>query len=141
MNIPHEILNLLKTQKFCSLATCYQDEPHVSLMNFTYLAEEELIILSSREDTTKVRQIKKSPSVAILLFSLGGEGKLPLSCTLYGTASVISPDKEKFYRENHFRKNPDMGKFIMEENICVMTVSIRKAVLSDVEDSLRTWQF
>lgn len=141
MNIPHEILNLLKTQKFCSLATCYQDEPHVSLMNFTYLAEEELIILSSREDTTKVRQIKKNPSVAILLFSLGGEGKLPLSCTLYGTATVISPDKDKFYRETHYRKNHDMGKFIMEKNICVMTVSIRKAVLSDVEDSLRTWQF
>ena len=59
----------------------------------------------------------------------------------HGTASVISPDKDQFYRENHFRKNHDMGKFIMEENICVMTVSIRKAVLSDVEDSLRTWQF
>ncbi len=139
MNIPPEILNLLKTEKFCSLATCYQDHPHVSLMNFTYLEEEALIILSSREDTTKVNHIKKNPAVAVLFFNLGNNGDLPLSCTLYGTAAVIDPDKDRFYRESHYKKNNDMGKFILEENISVITVSINQAVLSDVEDSVRTW--
>ena len=111
MNIPSEVLTLLEKEKFCSLATCCQDKPHVSLMNFTYLSEEGLIILSSRENTTKVQHIKNNPAVAVLFFTLGSGRQMPLSCTLYGTAAILNPDKGQLYREIHFNKNRDMGQF------------------------------
>ncbi len=139
MNIPPEVSKLLKEEKFCSLATSYQDQPHVSLMNFTYLAQEDVVILSSRPDTTKVRHIKNNPAAALLLFSPGGEGGSPLSCTLYGYASLAGGEKESFYREAHYQKNRDMGQFIMDEDIRIIIINIRKVALTDVKDRVRTW--
>ena len=139
MEIIDQLLKLLEREKFCFLATSYEDHPHVSLMNFTYLQEEKLIILSSRANTTKVKYIKKNPSVALLLYSLGGEGQPPVSCTLYGTAHVVSPDKDRLFRESHYGKHRDMGNFIEGENISVITVRIEHAALSDLDDSVHTW--
>ena len=139
MNMPVEVEKLLKTENFCFLATSYQDYPHVCLMNFTYLADEELIILSSRKDTTKVNHIKSNPDVALLLYNLGGSGEMPISCTLNGTATLVSPDSNPHYRKYHYKKHLHMGTFIMGENISVITVRIKHAALSDVEDKVRTW--
>jgi len=139
MNMPTEVLKLLKKENFCFLATSYQDYPHVCLMNFTYLEDEKLIILSSREDTTKVEHIKNNPDVAILLYNLGGSGEMPISCTLNGMATLLSPDTDQYYRDYHYKKNLHMGTFIMGENIVVITVRVKHVTLSDVEDSVRTW--
>ncbi len=139
MKMPVEIEKLLKTENFCFLATSYQDYPHVCLMNFTYLEDEELIILSSREDTTKVIHIKNNPVVALLLYNLGGSGEMPISCTLNCTAALVSPESDTHYREYHYKKHPNMGTFIMGKNISVITVRIKHAALSDVEDKVRTW--
>lgn len=138
MIIPPEVLKLLKEIKFCSLATSYQDQPHVSLMNFTYLPEEGVVILSSRPDTTKVHHIKNNPAAALLLFSPGGEGESPLSCTLYGTAALAEGEKESFYRKAHYQKNHDMSQFILKENV-IITIDIKQASLTDLEDRVRTW--
>jgi nitroimidazol reductase NimA-like FMN-containing flavoprotein (pyridoxamine 5'-phosphate oxidase superfamily) len=138
MAVPRQILKLLKEEKFCFLATSYQDHPHVSLMNFTYLQEEELIVLSSRANTTKVKYIEKNPAVALLIYSLS-EGPSSVSCTLYGLANVVNPDKDHHYRDSHYSKHRDMGKFITGENISIITVRISNAALSDLDDSVRTW--
>lgn len=139
MTLPTEILSLLKSENFCFLATSYQDHPHVSLMNFTYLEDEGLIIISSRRDTTKVSHIRKNPDVAVLLYNLGTEGKMPVSCTIYGTATEVSSDRSHLYREKHYKKHAHMGKFIVGENISVITIRINSTSLSDVEDRVRSW--
>jgi general stress protein 26 len=139
MNMPEEIEKLLKTENFCILATSYQDHPHVSLMNFTYLEEENLILLSSREDTTKVRNIKNNPEVALLLYNLGGNGEGPVSCTIHGTSTVAGSYSEGQYRAHHYKKHLHMGTFIEGENISMITIEIKHAALSDVEDKVRTW--
>jgi len=138
MNVPPEVLKLLNEEKLCSLATSYQDQPHVSLMNFTYLPQERVVILSSRPDTTKVHHIKNNPEAALLLFSPGGEGGSPLSCTLYGTATLVEGKKESFYRKAHHQKNHDMSQFILEEN-SIITIDIKQVSLTDVKDRVRTW--
>lgn len=139
MEMPPEVLKLLEKEKFCSLATSYQDHPHVSLMNFSYLPQEGVIILSSRPDTTKIHHIKNNPAVSLLFFSPGGKEESPLSCTLYGTATLAEGEKEGFYRESHYQKNRDMGQFIMGEDIRIIIVDIKKAALTDVKDRVRTW--
>lgn len=134
-----EITRLLETEKFCFLATSYQDDPHVCMMNFTYIAEEDVIILSSRNNTKKVQYIEKNPSVALLLYSLGNNGLPPISCTLFGTAVMISPEKDSIYRERHYKKHDDMGKFILGENISVILIRIKSAAVSDDEDNVHNW--
>lgn len=139
MEIPAQLLQLLEREKFCFLATSYENHPHISLMNFTYLPEEKLIILSSRANTTKVKYMKKNPSVALLLYSLDTEGQPPVSCTLYGTAQVVNPEKDRLFKESHYGKHRDMGNFIHGENISVITVRIEHAALSDLDDRVYTW--
>ncbi len=139
MEMPPEVLKLLDEKKFCSLATSYQDQPHISLMNFTYLPQEGVVILSSRPNTTKIHHIKNNPAVALLLFSPEEKEEPPLSCTLYGAATLTEGKKETFYREAHYQKNRDMGQFIMGEDIKIIVVDIKKAALTDVNDRVRTW--
>ena len=139
MKLPPEVLELLQTEKVCFLATSCQDRPQLSLMFFTYLPEKELIILSSRADTTKVRHIEKNPSVALLLYNLGGEEKHPVSCTLHGTASLASGEDENLLRERHLAKNKDLGVFIVSPNIKIITMSLHHVELVDIKDRVRTW--
>ncbi len=139
MKMPPELFKLLTKERFCSLATSHRDHPHVFLMVFTFLEEEGLIILSSRADTSKVRHMQNNPAVSILLYTLGGDGEPPLSCTLYGTAEVLHPDRDRYYRERHYRNHQEMGQFILGEQIAVIAVRIHRAALSDVEDSVQTW--
>lgn len=138
-NIPAEVLKLLRNERLCSLATTAEGAPHVCLMNFTYVEEEGLVILSSRPDTTKVRYLQKNPAVAMLFFNIGDEGTPSLSCTVYGTAAVLSPEKDRPYREMHYNKNREMGRFILGDHISIITVRLQHAALSDVEDSVQTW--
>jgi nitroimidazol reductase NimA-like FMN-containing flavoprotein (pyridoxamine 5'-phosphate oxidase superfamily) len=139
MPIPQEIVNLLQTEKLCFLATSHLDQPHASLMNFTYLAEEGCIIISSRPDTAKMKNIVNNPEVALLLYSLG-ENKTPvLGCTLHGKATVLPADQARNFREAHYRHHPDMGPFIEGDNIAVVLIRINRAAISDLKDHVRTW--
>ncbi len=139
MDTFRKIVELLETEKLCFLATSYQDDPHVCLMNFTYLPGEEMIIMSSRADTTKMQHIAKNPAVAVLLYSPGGGEEMPVSCTLYGTAKILPAGKDSSYRKAHYEKHPLMGTFISGENIFIILVRIEHAALADIEDSVRTW--
>ncbi len=139
MSIPEQLLKLLKNLKLCILATSYCDYPHLSLMNFTYVAEEGVIILSSRSNTTKVENIKRNPRVALLFKGLDEHDQLPLSCTIYGTANVVSKEEDLIYRNKHHKKNHDMSQFINGEHISVIKVNIESAALSDSNDKVKTW--
>ena len=86
-------------------------------MIFTYIAGDGLIILSSRFDTTKVKNINKNPEVALLLYSEGKKEEKPFSCTLYGTAKVLAQGEDNFYREAHYKRHSNMGNFISGKNI------------------------
>lgn len=139
MNIPLQVIRLLENEKHCFLATCHLDKPHLSLMLFTYLAADGLVVLSSRSDTTKVRNIRKNREVAILLYSTGGTGEKPFSCTLYGKAKVLPHGEDNFFREAHNKKHSGMDNFIAGENISIITVDFKNAVISDIDDSVQTW--
>ena len=141
MNILPEILKLLESEKLCFLATSHKDHPHVCLMNYTYLVEERQVILSSRVDTTKVKHIENNPFIAILIYNLGNDVDTPVSCTLYGTATIMEreTDQERHYRETHYANHSEMGTFIKGENIIIIAAHIKHAALSDIEDNVRTW--
>jgi nitroimidazol reductase NimA-like FMN-containing flavoprotein (pyridoxamine 5'-phosphate oxidase superfamily) len=139
MNLPSEMLRLLKGEKLCTLATSYVNRPHAFLMVFTYLSPENLLIMSSRTDSSKVKHIQENPEVALLFYNTGKGSEPPISCTLYGTASVLPPANDSYYRESHYDHHRDKGTFIKGENISIIAVKLRHAVMSDAQDSVNTW--
>ena len=65
--LPEDVVKLLQASRLCFLATSDGLNPHLSLMNFTYYREQELIILCTKRNTKKFQQIMTSNNVAILI--------------------------------------------------------------------------
>ncbi|VVT49476.1 uncharacterized protein SAPINGB_P002288 [Magnusiomyces paraingens] len=72
--LPSEILHLLRSSKFLHLATSYNDIPNVSLMNYTFIEDDEdpnipepCIIVSTAQSTQTYKNIAQNPNVAILI--------------------------------------------------------------------------
>ncbi len=139
MEMPQRITELLESEKRCVLATSHRNKPHLSLMLFTRPAGSKMVILSSRDETTKVKNIKNNPEVALLLYKTGAGGGGPLSCTLHGTAEILDRAEDHHFREAHYSKHESMGNFILGENISIIAVKIKHAVMADIKGGVQTW--
>ena len=64
--LPLIVTRTLEKTLFCYLATCEANEPHLSLMNFSY-KDGEGIIMSTRTNTKKFQSLISNPSVAVLV--------------------------------------------------------------------------
>lgn len=64
--LPQEVVDLLNISKLCFLATVSGNEPHLSLMNFTYYQPDEVLIFTTRRNTKKFQQIQDCSNVAVL---------------------------------------------------------------------------
>jgi len=147
--LPEAIVNLLKSSRLCFLATQADGEPHISLMNFTYHQDEEVIIMCTRRNTKKFDQMSCSSSVAILIHdfphlneqasSSQTHGKT-YSVTLNGVSQALpenSADEAK-YRSIHLQRNPDYSQFI--EGNAVILVKVDCARSCDIKDRVQFWQ-
>ncbi|PUU89362.1 pyridoxamine 5'-phosphate oxidase family protein [Halanaerobium sp.] len=134
MKIPKEIKNLLKNNKLCSMATCWDEKPYLSLMNFTYLESEDIVILSSRKNSKKYTNIQKNKNISLLIFS----DSTNKSATFLGTALTLKTgdNKEEYYRKMHI-KNCEMPQFILGENINLIIFKIEEVIVSDREDNVK----
>jgi general stress protein 26 len=132
MEIPKEIKTLLKNNKLCSMATCCNEKPYLSLMNFTYLESENVVILSSRKNSKKYTNIQKNKNISLLIFSTNK------SATFLGTALTLKTgdNKEDYYRKIHI-KNCEMPQFILGENINLIIFKIEEVIVSDREDNVK----
>lgn len=67
--LPEPVVKLLKTTRFLHLATCSNNIPHVSLMNYTYYHGDgnDYIIFTTPRKTTKFANIEANPNVSILV--------------------------------------------------------------------------
>jgi nitroimidazol reductase NimA-like FMN-containing flavoprotein (pyridoxamine 5'-phosphate oxidase superfamily) len=134
MNLPQSINSLLEGEKICFLATSQEDQPHLSMMNFTYLPAEELIILSTRRNTRKFFNMQKNSAVALLVY------RMPLSCTILGRAKIEEGEQAEHYRALHLARHKNMRQFISGPEIAVVTVRIEQAMTADLQDEVYSWQ-
>ncbi len=133
MKITKEIKTLLKNNKLCSMATCCDEKPYLSLMNYTYLESENIVILSSRKNSKKYSNIQKNKNISLLVFSNSPKK----SATLLGTALIINSkdEKEDYYRQLHMN-NCNMPQFILGEDIKLIIFKIEEIIISDSKDNV-----
>lgn len=134
MKISKEVKDLLKNNKLCSMATCSDKQPYLSLMNFTYLEKENVIILSSRKNSRKYTNIQKNKNISLLVFSNSPKK----SATFLGTALTINTgdEKEDYYRKMHI-ENCDMPQFILGDDINIIIFNIEEIIFSDSQDNVK----
>lgn len=69
VELPNSVVGLLKSKHFVHLATCLDNTPHVSLMNYTYYSQgiNHYIIISTPINTTKYKNMTFNPQVSLLV--------------------------------------------------------------------------
>lgn len=115
---------------------------HLSLMRFTYIKDEEIIILSTRKQTKKFDILKKLQNVALLVHDFGGEQQpsLGYSITLNGECTIIENGEEmERYRAAHLKHNPDYPQFIVGEDIAILCVHVTSARVCNIHDQVEHW--
>ena len=83
--LPDEVAHMLESCSLCYLATASGDppEPHLSLMNFTYVRGDEVIVFTSRSDTLKMQNLNSNSSVSLLVH---------VSCVAVVAVAAARPD-------------------------------------------------
>lgn len=141
MIITQKIIELLKGEKVCYLATCNGNEPYLSLMNFTFDEESQRVILSSRRNSKKFKNIMINREVSLLIHNDNPGTALEdiISVTINGKAYEEKDDKKDYYQKLHAKKHSDRHQFIIGDDIVILSVSIDKIHSSDIYDRVSTW--
>ena len=70
--LPSEVVQCLENARFLHLATCTDNIPHVSLMNYTYLpstpySSAPVIVMTTNPASKKMNNLVVNPSVSLLV--------------------------------------------------------------------------
>ena len=147
---PQPIIDLLQSACLCHMGVTLEDgKTHLCLMNFTYVPEDEIIILTTRRNTTKYQAIEKLDLVTLLIHDFptdkasraadAGYTKTH-SITLYGNVSILGGDDAEEMRSKHLKRHGEnYSQFIIGENIAVLRVDVSSAKLCNIKDEVTTW--
>ena len=147
---PKPMDDLLQAACLCQMAVLLDDgTPHLCLMNFTYVPEEEVIILTTRRNTTKYQAIEKLDLVTLLIHDFPidkatrSEDSIfakTHSITLYGNVTILSGDDAEQMRQKHLQRHgEDQAQFIIGKDIAVLQVEITSAKLCNIKDEVTIW--
>ncbi|KAL7461281.1 hypothetical protein ACHAXS_002818 [Conticribra weissflogii] len=144
--LPPIVRRVLSRCRFAYLSTIDVDanSSHLSLMRFTYLPEEEIIVMSTNRKTKKYDILEKQSGVSLLVhdFSEGDSRELTgeYSITLNGNCSVIRDvESAERYRAAHLRNNPDYPQFIIGDDIAILRVDVHSARICNINDQVIKW--
>ncbi|CAM9412845.1 unnamed protein product [Ectocarpus fasciculatus] len=160
--LPACITDILRATKLCYLATSEDHAPHLSLMNFSFMNDEEygnVLVMSTRRNTKKFEALVKNPKVAILIHDFdckrsefesrvttsSSSPATPaaspgtFSVTVYGEVLVASGERAEALRSNHLLINPDYRQFILGEEIAILVFQPNFARMCNINDTVSMW--
>ena len=118
------------------------DTSHLSLMRFTYLEEDGVIVMSTNMNTKKFNMLQNQNGVALLVhdFHQFDDKSTGASITLNGRCYIVEPgpDADRF-RQAHLRANPRYPQFIVGPDIAMLAVEVQKARIADIHDRVTKW--
>lgn len=70
--LPQEVVQCLDNARFLHLGTCTENQPHVSLMNYTYLpsspySSSPVIVMTTNPSSKKTNNLIENPNVSLLV--------------------------------------------------------------------------
>lgn len=150
-----EVEQLLTNAGFVHLGTCHNNQPNVTLMNYTYIADEQAIVLTTRKSSTTYINLSQNPLVSVLVHDwvtarsrvVGGEPSLlellqninqneisSMSVTLNGSAREVADIAEaEKYLAKHEKANPDAKQFIENQDIALLLVTFKEVKVTEVD--------
>eukprot|EP00978_Attheya_sp_CCMP212_P017251 scaffold45905_cov51-Attheya_sp.AAC.1 len=125
--LPKLVQRLLSRCRLSYLSTI--DAPaqssHLSLMRFTYLLEEEVIIMSTQRKTKKFAMLEQQRGVSLLVHDFGQHED--------------GADNEERYRAAHLKHNPNYPQFIVGDDIAILCIHVHEARICNIDDQVVKW--
>lgn len=152
--VSKEVGQLLKNAGFVHLGTCLNNMPNVTLMNYTYIEDEQAIVLTTNKSSTtyvnvsqnplvsvlvhdwvtaRSRVVEQQPSLLELLQNINQNELSSMSVTLNGKAREVGGAEAEKYLKQHEKANPDAKKFIENQDIALLLVKFDEVKVTEVE--------
>lgn len=128
--LPDKAKEILNKNQQCCLGTLDGEAPYLSLMLYSFIPEQEVVVMSSHRDSSKVKQVLDNPRAAILVHE-AEELENPVSLTLFGNISVQAGQLAESYRDLHRRSHPRQAQFIEGDDIAILLFSPSGGILAD----------
>jgi len=128
--LPDKAKEILHKNHQCCLGTLDGESPYLSLMLYSFVTEEEVIVMSSRRDSSKVKQLLNNSRAAILVHE-AEELDNPVSLTLFGDISVQAGQPAETYRDFHKHSHPQRAHFIEGADIAILLFTPSGGILAD----------
>jgi len=145
---PVEVVEQLLSASSCHLGVTLPDgSSHLCLMIFTYIPQEQRVLLSTRRNTAKFQAISQLTRVTMLLHDLDARdaaaARLPTttnSITMYGEVAILADMVAEPYRAMHLaRHGSEYQQFIVGEDIAMLSVRIESMRICNSSDKVRKW--
>ncbi len=128
-----DIFDMIASNRFCVLATAAGDAPHCSLMSYACSDDGRELCMATRKSTKKYDNLKKNPTVSLLVDSRQTENARPLrALTMTGTYLGAYPASERAdLRKRLIERHPELGSFIDDARTEIVVIKIRALQLLD----------
>ena len=126
------IESLLRSQHLGVLATQGNEYPYCTLVAYAISEDLREIIFATLRDTRKYRNIKKTPSVSLLIDSRTNQVndfKDVEALTAVGSAEEISDELKSGYLRSYLEKHPSLEEFAKAPDCALMKIQVAKYIL------------
>ncbi|TID30718.1 hypothetical protein CANINC_000634 [Pichia inconspicua] len=159
--LPDNVHSLLSKSKFLHLATCADNTPHVSLMNYTLINSgpyENQILFCTPKNTKKYQNLVANPKVSILIHDWTSSvedqslrsmienlnkneiGDLSITMDGHVTKTIGEEDKDfEEFKALHLAVNPRAGAFVNGDTAFVL-VKIDVSKVSDSRNNVEEYK-
>lgn len=166
---PDTVRQLLKNSSFLHLATCEDNIPHVSLMNYTFIegstdysSDKDLILITTPTKTKKFQNLESNNKCSILIHDWitnnnANENNVlnflqninqteigDKSVTLHGHVIkyILDPSSEsyEYFKKIHLEKHPNAKCFIEGDNIAFLLIKIDESQVADSNNHVENFK-
>lgn len=130
--ILQSIESLSRSQYLGVLSTQGNEYPYCTLVAYAISEDLREIIFATLRDTRKYRNIKKTPSVSLLIDSRVNQVndfKDVEALTAVGSAEEISDELKSSYLRSYIEKHPSLEEFAEAPNCALMKIQVAKYIL------------
>lgn len=141
---PQVLVDMLNSSHLAYLSTVDIEDAssHLSLMRYTYLQEEQLLVLSTNRKTKKYQMLTQQRGVSLLVHDFDNtmDSSGAYSITLNGTCRIVRDEEAvERYRAAHLKHNPEYPQFIVGPDIAILCIDVTSARICNINDQVIKW--
>jgi len=143
MDVRQEVSWMLETQRVGVLATFDGGQPYTSLMAFVPQAGRGSLLLVSRRNSRKYRNLTAHPQVALLL----DNRTQPLedfmtvtAVTAVGAVCEVGGEEEESGRRRFILRHPEMEGFVRDPECALFRLQVAEYIVVTAFEEIHSWK-